>query len=420
MTKVLTKIKDFIFQNKVAVMFLILSVLGVLVSGQPVNGILLELLTRLGRNGVLVISLIIPVITGMGLNFSITVGAMATQVGVFFAMYIIQMYYPHCPPLLIFLLALSFALPLSILFGFFIGNMLNSMKGSEMIGGLILGYFSDGLYQLFFLYIIGGVIPIVNKNLLINTGIGVKNTIELSPTKKFSGLKYAIDGLWRLPLVDFIKFIFLIAVLYAVFRWFRDGKKFGRIPKQILTFIAVTGILSLISFLPPVVGYLKNIRIPVATYALILLMCWFTNWFLQTRIGQNMRAVGQNRAVANSAGINVDKTRLTAIIISTAIASFGQLIYLQNIGVLTTYGAHLNVGLFSIAALLVGGASVYKASVGQAILGVLLFHTLFIVSPLAGQTLMNNAMIGEYFRVFVCYGVIAMSLAMHVWSKRKA
>ena len=420
MTKVLIKIKDFIFQNKVAVMFLFLSVSGVLISGQPVNGILLELLTRLGRNGILVISLVIPVITGMGLNFSITVGAMATQVGVFFAMYLIQTYDPHCPPLLIFLLSLSFALPLAILFGFFIGNMLNSMKGSEMIGGLILGYFSDGLYQLFFLYVIGGIIPIVNKNLLINTGIGVKNTIELSPTKKFSGLKYAIDGLWRLPFVDFIKFTFLIAVLYAVFRWLRDGKNFSKIPKQILSFAAVTGILSLISFFPPVVDYLKNIRIPVVTYALILLMCWFTNWFLQTRIGQNMRAVGQNRAVADSAGINVDKTRLTAIIISTAIASFGQLIYLQNIGVLTTYGAHLNVGLFSIAALLVGGASVYKSSVGQAILGVLLFHTLFIVSPLAGQTLMNNAMIGEYFRVFVCYGVIAMSLAMHVWSKSKA
>lgn len=420
MRNVLTKIKDFIFQNKVAVMFLVLSVLGVLVSGQPVNGILLELFTRLGRNGILVISLIIPVITGMGLNFSITVGAMATQIGVFFAMYLIQMHYPQCPPLLIFLLAFAFALPLAILFGYFIGNMLNSMKGSEMIGGLILGYFSDGLYQLFFLYIIGGVIPIVNKNLLINTGIGVKNTIELSPTKKFSGLKYAIDGIWRLPLVDFVKLIFVVAVVYALFRWIRGEKKFTSVPKQTWTVVITAGILSGISLLPPVVDYLKNIRIPIVTYALILLMCWFTNWFLQTRIGQNMRAVGQNRAVANSSGINVDKTRLTAIILSTAIASFGQLIYLQNIGVLTTYGAHLNVGLFSIAALLVGGASVYKASVGQAILGVLLFHTLFIVSPMAGQTLMNNAMIGEYFRVFICYGVIAMSLAMHVWSKRKA
>jgi simple sugar transport system permease protein len=108
-----------------------------------------------------------------------------------------------------------------------------------------------------------------------------------------------------------------------------------------------------------------------------------------------------------------------AIIISTVLASYGQLLYIQNLGVFTTYGAHTNVALYSIAALLVGGASVYKATVKQAIVGVLLFHTLFIVSPLAGQTLMNDAMIGEYFRVFICYGVIAMSLVMHAWKKKK-
>jgi len=40
---------------------------------------------------------------------------------------------------------------------------------------------------------------------------------------------------------------------------------------------------------------------------------------------------------------------------------------------------------------------------------------LFIVAPQAGKQLFNNAQIGEYFRVFVSYGVIALSLAMHAW-----
>jgi len=40
---------------------------------------------------------------------------------------------------------------------------------------------------------------------------------------------------------------------------------------------------------------------------------------------------------------------------------------------------------------------------------------MFIVSPLAGKNLMGNAMIGEYFRVFVTYGVIGMALALHAW-----
>ena len=153
MSNASAKIKDFIFNNKVSVMFLVLSVLGLIVSGQSVDAILLELLTRLGRNGILVISLIIPVVTGMGLNFSITVGAMAAQVGIFFATHLIQTHYPMCPPILIFLIALVITVPLASVFGALIGNLLNSMKGAEMIGGLILGYFADGLYQLLFLFI---------------------------------------------------------------------------------------------------------------------------------------------------------------------------------------------------------------------------------------------------------------------------
>ena len=75
------------------------------------------------------------------------------------------------------------------------------------------------------------------------------------------------------------------------------------------------------------------------------------------------------------------------------------------------------MGQFAIAALLVGGASVQKANNRQAITGIILFHTLFIVAPLAGRELFGDAVIGEYFRVFVSYGVIAMALAMHAWKK---
>lgn len=130
-----------------------------------------------------------------------------------------------------------------------------------------------------------------------------------------------------------------------------------------------------------------------------------------------MRAVGQSRTAANAAGINVDRTRIIAMILSTVLGGWGQLIYLQNVGTLSTYGAHIQVGQFSIAALLVGGASVQKATNKQALLGIVLFHTLFIVSPLAGKELFGDAVIGEYFRLFVSYGVIAMALAMHAWKK---
>ena len=54
--------------------------------------------------------------------------------------------------LLPFLIALALAalltVPLGGIFGFLIGKLLNKMKGQEMIGSMILGYFANGLYQL--------------------------------------------------------------------------------------------------------------------------------------------------------------------------------------------------------------------------------------------------------------------------------
>ncbi len=172
-----------------------------------------------------------------------------------------------------------------------------------------------------------------------------------------------------------------------------------------------------LTYVPALYNVLIAVRLPVMTYLCIGALCGFNNILMKTRLGQNMRTVGQSRTVANAAGINVDKTRVIAMIFSTVLASWGQLIFLQNVGTLSTYGAHTQVGQFAIAALLVGGASVQNATNKQALLGIVLFHTLFIVSPLAGKELFGDPAIGEYFRVFVSYGVIAMSLAMHAWKK---
>jgi simple sugar transport system permease protein len=414
------RIINFIFDYKVPILFLALSVAGVLVSKQSLNFLFLELLARFGRDTFLVIALIIPVITGMGLNFSIVVGAMAAQVAVFFVTNWLQTGIPTCPAPLAFLLCVLLCTPLAILFGWLAGKLFNKIKGAEMIGGLILGYFSDGLYQFFFLFVLGGIIPIANKTLMLATGIGVKNSVDLATNKKFTGLKYSVDNILKLPLVDCLKYLFVAVVLYGIVMAILQkvkGKKL--ITSKYWVLLAVSTVFFGLSFLPSFIKFAEILRIPVVTYLLIGGLCLFIEWLLKTRLGQNMRAVGQNRVVANSAGIDVDRTRVIAIIISTVLASYGQLLYIQNLGVFTTYGAHTNVALYSIAALLVGGASVYKATVKQAIVGVLLFHTLFIVSPLAGQTLMNDAMIGEYFRVFICYGVIAMSLVMHAWKKKK-
>lgn len=468
--KIITAIAD----NKVVVLFVLLCIAAIWASGCSLTFVAGELFTRIGRNGFTVLSLIIPVLAGLGLNFGITIGAIAAQIAVFWIVYW------GFTGLSGWLLAALMATPIAIVLGYLVGALFNRMKGSEMIAGLVLGYFADGLYQFLFLFVIGGIIPVKeDSSLIISGGVGVKNTIDLA-----GNLKYALDtvSMLNLALVAFI-----VALVIAVARIFA-AKKQGTTPnyKQsaliaivaivcyaltyvpaiehflaadrllllygVMLVIAVLIIKSLIdiirfkagkrmkedytvkksialiivcvigfalTYVPVIEEVLVSVRIPVTTYLSIVAVCFFNSWILRTRLGQEMRTVGQSRAVANAAGINVDRTRIIAMVLSTVLACWGQLIYLQNIGTFSTYGAHTQVGQFAIAALLVGGASVSKATNKQAIIGVILFHTLFIVAPQAGKELFNNAQLGEYFRVFVAYGVIAVSLAMHAW-KRKA
>ena len=95
------------------------------------------------------------------------------------------------------------------------------------------------------------------------------------------------------------------------------------------------------------------------------------------------------------------------------------LIFLQNLGTFNTVQQQSNVGLYAVAAILVGGATVQKASNKHAVVGVILFHTLFVVAPLAATKLAGDSAISEYIRMFISYGVIAVSLAMHAWKSVK-
>ena len=68
---------------------------------------------------------------------------------------------------------------------------------------------------------------------------------------------------------------------------------------------------------------------PIVTLIVTALLFFALYFFLKTKLGQEMRAVGQNMHISSVSGINVDKTRIIAIIISTVLAAWGQIVYLQ-------------------------------------------------------------------------------------------
>lgn len=347
-----SKFLTFISNNLVPLMFVIICAVCIPVSGFSFSYLFSEIITRIARNSFLILSLLIPIMAGMGLNFGMTLGAMAGEIGLIFAA---DWRIVGIPGII---LAMIISIPISVLLGWVCGSIMNKAKGREMITGYIMNYFINGIYQLIVLFCMGSIIPIIHNDILLPRGYGIRVTVDLIKLRQF--------------------FDNLIAI--------RIG----------------------------------TVKIPVFTFMIIAGMCLFIVWFKKTKLGQDMRAVGQDMEVARAAGIAVEKTRIISIIISTVLAGFGMIIYLQNIGSLTTYTAHSQIGMFCIAALLVGGASVDHASIGNVFLGVTLFHLMFIVAPSTGAKITGDSMIGEYFRVFVSYGVITVALTMYEAKKRRS
>lgn len=345
------KIKKFVLDNLVPIMFIIIGIVGIIYSGFSAKAIINEMMTRLSRNSFLVISLLIPIMAGMGINFGMTLGAMAGQIGLIF---ITEWGVGGIPGMV---LAAIISTPISILLGVICGNILNKAKGREMVTSYIIGFFVNGVYQLIVLFLMGSIIPI-KSSILLPRGYGIRNTVNLI------GIRKCLDNL---------------------------------IPLRI-----------------------AGVSIPVATFILVALLCVFIIWFRKTKLGQDMRAVGQDMETAREAGIKVERTRILSIVISTVLAGYGMIIYLQNMGTLNTYNSHNQIGMFSAAALLVGGASVAKADIKNVFIGIVLFHLMFYVAPYAGKNLIGEAQLGEYFRVFVSYGVITISLVLYEMRKRRS
>ncbi len=330
----------------VPLVFSMLCVICFIYAGVSLTFLVNQVMLRFIRNGIMVLALIIPIMGGLGLNFAVVVGAMASQMA-----YLFVLNSKICGSIG-FLLVILLSIILSIMFGLFVGKAMNIAKGREMITSIIIGFLANYIYQLIFMVGFGTVIPVNNKEIVLANGIGVNNMVDLAP------FKGSLDK--------------LLAI------------KIGAID------------------------------IPLLWILIVLIFSYLVYYILNTKLGYKIRAIGMSMEKSAAVGIDVNSIRVIALVISTTLAAIGQLIYLKNMGVMNVYTGHLNTDTFSCAALLAGGATIKKASVRNALLGIILLHTLFILSPLAGQNVFNNVSLGEYFRSFIAYGTIAFALIMNM------
>ena len=136
----------------------------------------------------------------------------------------------------------------------------------------------------------------------------------------------------------------------------------------------------------------------------------FIIWaFLHTKTGTAMTAVGSNPVFARAAGINVDKQRTLSVIMSTWLGALGILCYQQGYGFIQLYQGPMYMAMPAVSAILIGGASVNKASIANVIIGTILYQGIVTMTPSVMNNLIHTDM-SEVLRIIVSNGMILYAL----------
>ena len=354
-----------------------------LFTGLNIGRLLGDSLVRAGMWGVLVLALVPPVRAGVGPNFGISFGIVF---GLFAGVSVMELVAPNPFGMSVieshdalargasgFLLAHLLVLPLAAVAGIGLGLLYNRVPGQEMVVGIFVGFSAVGAFCM-----VWTIAPFTSPEVIWAIGgEGARNTL----------------------------------VLDEYFRWILDGA--GEIP--------------LTSHSPGDLGPDGNplpFRKPDGMYIPTGLVLYWLGAaailaaFFRTRLGTAMTVAGSNQAYARSIGIDVARMRVLSIMLSTVLAAFGILVYSQSYGFFQLYMAPLWMPFQAVAALLLGGASIRRASIVHAIIGVLLFQTLLTVSlPVVNSLVQGSdyaeklSILPEIARLMIQNGVILYALS---------
>ena len=122
-----------------------------------------------------------------------------------------------------------------------------------------------------------------------------------------------------------------------------------------------------------------------------------------------MSAAGANPKFAQATGINVNNMRILGTTISTALGGAGIVLYAQSYGFLQLYNAPLMMSFHCVAAILIGGASINKASIPNVIIGTILFQGIVTMTPTVLNSMIHMDM-SEVIRIVVSNGMILYAL----------
>ena len=246
-----------------------------------------------------------------------------------------------------FVVSVVLAIFFAVLLGYLYGKLLNAVKGSEMAIATYSGFSITVLFCIVWL-----IFPFRDPRITwpLGRGIGLRQIIQLDQIRS-----------------DQILDRFLAFEIFGV-----------NIPTGMLLFFFV---------------------------------CCFMVWlFTRSKKGIAITAAGTNPVFASAAGLDVDKGRIEANIISTVLGALGIIVYAQSFGFAQLYMDPLMMAFPAVAAILIGGATVSKAKVSNAIVGALIFQGLMATTMPVANELFAGTDLSETLRMIIQNGVILYAL----------
>lgn len=154
---------------------------------------------------------------------------------------------------------------------------------------------------------------------------------------------------------------------------------------------------------------LKNINFPIGEVIIFIIFAFIISMFFKTKSGLAMKAVGTNEKFAKATGINIEKERIKSVVLSSMLAAIGIVIYQQSFGFVQLYLAPFYMAFPAIAAILIGGASVKKATILNVVIGTFLFQGILTMTPSVVNGIIKTDM-SETIRIIVSNGMILYAL----------
>ena len=437
--------------------FWVLTLIGANQVGISVQTLLSDTIKRAGMNGVLVLAMVPAIQSGVGPNFALPIGIVC---GLFALVCAIEFDLLRESWLFASILL---SIPFAVFAGYIYGKLLNAVKGSEMTIATYTGFSIVALMCLVWL-----LIPFNSPKMGWFIGQGLRETVQLDTTGGAQILNNFLainvggeiiipvrseDGEIIVPTltervntitkenstntiiekanstVDIRNITIPSVIAGGIIPAFKVGDI--RIPTLIGNRITIVKPKDI--ELPKVIRegvYIVNredeipatmkeatipvihggVLIPTGLLLLFGFLAFLVSLFFKSRLGIAISAGGINPKFAQAAGLNIDRSRILANILSTVLGAIGIIVYSQSFGYAQLYTAPLMMAFPAVAAILIGGATASRANVLHVVLGVFLFQGLLTSALPVANEIFKGTDLSEIMRMMVQNGIILYAL----------